>query len=67
MRSEFQNRSVLDPETDTPWDHNHQGEWVTMILVAERDKNDSDAVRQTLIWRCPTCQIELTVSTLKVR
>ena len=60
MQAELRSRSFAEPNSDTPFDHLHDGEWVTLDLTGQRDMNEGDTVRRERSYECPVCGYELT-------
>ncbi len=59
--SQLRDRSLLEPDTDTPFDHRH-GKWVRMDLTDSRRTTRGRSQRQERTYTCPTCGYELTES-----
>jgi hypothetical protein len=58
----LRDRSLLEPETDTPFDHIHDEEWIQMDLTGSRKTTRERVKRLDRTYTCPTCGYEITES-----
>lgn len=56
----MRDRRINDPAAETPFDHQHYGEWVQMDLAASSEDVRDGVVRRTRTYVCPSCSYELT-------
>jgi hypothetical protein len=59
---DLRDRRLIKPEADTPFDHQHYGQWVEMTLVSATETVRDGMVRRTRTYVCPSCTYELTES-----
>lgn len=59
---EMRDRRLFDPDTDRPFEHEHDGAWVRMQLIASGDVVRAGSVRRQAVYACPSCGYELSES-----
>jgi hypothetical protein len=59
----LRDRRLAEPDTDTPFDHEHYGAWVPMPPVSSAEIERRGWIRLAVTYACPSCGYELTEST----
>ena len=63
MLFNLRDRRLSEPDTNTPFDHEHYGAWVPMPPVATAEIERHGWIRLAVTYACPSCGYELTEST----
>jgi hypothetical protein len=62
-RIDLRDRRLTEPAADQPFEHQHYGDWVPMVLLRSAEVEREGWIRREDTFSCPSCSYELTEST----
>ena len=59
----MRDRRLTEPVVEQPFEHEHYGEWVPMVLLRAVEVERDGWIRREVTYSCPSCSYELAEST----